>query len=58
MQIEEKTPASVRHVKKEAAAAGEKLAEKAEKVATPVLEAITSKRVSLCNLKTPTLARV
>ena len=47
MQIEEKTPASVRHVKKEAAAAGEKLAEKAEKVATPVLEAVASKRVRL-----------
>ena len=57
-QIEEKTPASVRHVKKEAAAAVEKLAEKAEKVATPVLEAVAPKRVSFCNLGNPCLAQV
>ena len=47
-QIEEKTPGSVKNLKKEAASVAEKVAEKVEKVATPVAEAVAPKRVSFC----------
>ena len=49
LQVEEKTPVSVMSAKKEASAIAGEVAEKVDKVTTPVVQAVAPKRVSFCS---------